>query len=87
MYSLLLGFIWIQLVCFITFQYVREKDYKSDSLNEQLQLCNIHILESLNEGLSAEEYTFPDASLAKQESNCPFSIKKLSGSLCPEQFY
>ena len=60
MYSLLLGFIWIQLVCFITFQYVREKDYKSDSLNEQLQLCNIHILESLNEGLSAEEYTFPD---------------------------
>ena len=60
MYSLLLGFIWIQLVCFITFQYVREKDYKSDSLNEQLQLCNIHILESLNEGLSAKEYTFPD---------------------------
>ncbi|MBO5803762.1 MAG: sensor histidine kinase [Bacteroidales bacterium] len=60
MYSLLLGFIWIQLVCFITFQYVREKDYKSDSLNEQLQLCNIHMLESLNEGLSAEEYTFPD---------------------------
>lgn len=60
MYILLLGFIWIQLGCFITFQYVREKDYKSDSLNEQLQLCNVHILESLNEGLPAEECSFPD---------------------------
>lgn len=60
MYILLLGFIWIQLGCFITFQYVREKDYKSDSLNEQLQLCNIHILESMNNGSLPEECTFPE---------------------------
>ena len=60
MYILLLGFIWIQLGCFITFQYVREKDYKSDSLNEQLQFCNVHILESLNDGLLPEECTFPE---------------------------
>ena len=60
MYILLLGFIWIQLGCFITFQYVREKDYKSDSLNEQLQLCNVHILESLNNGSLPEECTFPE---------------------------
>ena len=60
MYTLLLGFIWIQLGCFITFQYVREKDYKSDSLNEQLQLCNVHILESMNNGSLPEECTFPE---------------------------
>ncbi|MBR5199522.1 MAG: sensor histidine kinase [Bacteroidales bacterium] len=60
MYILLLGFIWIQLGCFITFQYVREKDYKSDSLNEQLQLCNVHILESMNNGSLPEECTFPE---------------------------
>ena len=60
MYILLLGFIWIQLGCFITFQYIREKDYKSDSLNEQLQLCNVHILESLNNGSLPEECTFPE---------------------------
>lgn len=60
MYILLLGFIWIQLGCFIIFQYVREKDYKSDSLNEQLQLCNVHILESLNNGSLPEECTFPE---------------------------
>lgn len=60
MYILLLGFIWIQLGCFITFQYVREKGYKSDSLNEQLQLCNVHILESMNNGSLPEECTFPE---------------------------
>ena len=60
MYALLLGFIWIQLGGFISFQYIREKDYKIDSLNEQLQLCNVHVLESLNEGLPAEECAFPD---------------------------
>lgn len=60
MYILLLGFIWIQLGCFITSQYLREKDYKSDSLNEQLQLCNVHILESLNNGSLPEECTFPE---------------------------
>ena len=78
MYILLLGFIWIQLGCFITFQYVREKDYKSDSLNEQLQLCNVHILESLNDGLLPEECTFPEG---LTYSDARMTIMDISGTV------
>lgn len=60
LYAMLLAFIWVIVGCFIIFQYVREKDYKSESLNEQLQLCNIHVLQSLDEGNAADSYVLAD---------------------------
>ena len=60
LYALLLAFIWLIVGFFISFQYVREKDFKSENLNAQLQLCNIHILQYLDEGGAVGECVFPD---------------------------
>ena len=52
LFTLLLSFIWIIVVCFMTFQYFREKDVKSDSINSQLQLCNNNIIRAIEDGNS-----------------------------------
>lgn len=54
LFTLLLSFIWIIVICFMTFQYFREKDVKSDSINSQLQLCNNHIIRAIEGGNSYE---------------------------------
>lgn len=56
LFLLLLAFSWSIILCFIGFQYLREKQYKSDFLNAQLQMYNRHILELVEEGMSYEEY-------------------------------
>lgn len=53
---MLLAFSWTIVLCFIEFQYLREKQYKSDFLNAQLQLYNRHLLDAIEGGLSHEEY-------------------------------
>lgn len=54
LFTLLLSSIWIIVICFMTFQYFREKDVKSDSINSQLQLCNHNILRAIETGASYE---------------------------------
>lgn len=53
---ILLAFLWSIIICFVGFQYLREKQYKSDFLNAQLQLYNKHLLGAMENGLSHEEY-------------------------------
>ena len=53
---MLLAFSWTIVLCFIGFQYLREKQYKSDFLNAQLQLYNRHLLDAIEGGLPHEEY-------------------------------
>lgn len=53
---MLLAFSWAIVLCFIGFQYMREKDYKSEFLNAQLQQYNRHLLNTVEEGLSYEDY-------------------------------
>ncbi len=53
---MLLAFSWAIVLCFIGFQYVREKEYKSEFLNAQLQQYNLHLLDIVEEGLPYEEY-------------------------------
>ena len=53
---ILLTFSWTLIFSFITFQYLREKQYKSDFLNAQLQLYNKHLLDAVENGLSYENY-------------------------------
>ena len=54
LFTLLLSFIWIIVICFMVFQYFREKDVKSDSINSQLQFCNNNIIRAIEEGNSYE---------------------------------
>lgn len=66
----LLAFIWVIVGCFISFQYIREKDFKTDALNWQLQLCNLHVIQYLKEGADIEDYSFP--------ANLPFEDIRLT---------
>ena len=56
LFLFLLIFSWTMVLCFIVFQYMREKQYKSDFLNSQLQLYNSSLLEIVEEGLPFETY-------------------------------
>lgn len=46
----LLGYSLLMVSCFVVFQYHREKDYKADEIDKQLQLINTYILTELSEG-------------------------------------
>ena len=58
---MLFAFSWTIILCFIGFQYLREKQYKSEFLNVQLQLYNSNLLRIIENGLPYEE------SIAAQE--------------------
>ena len=52
----LIAFSWAMVLCFIGYQYIREKEYKSEFLNAQLQQYNRHLLATVEEGEPYEEY-------------------------------
>ena len=56
LFLMLLAFSWAIVLCFIGFQYLREKEYKSEFLNAQLQQYNRHLLYTVEEGLPYEEF-------------------------------
>lgn len=78
LFFLLLAFSWTLILCFIGFQYLREKQYKSDFLNAQLQMYNRHLIEVVEDGLSYEEYI---ATHEKPFNNLRISIIALSGAV------
>ena len=83
LFILLLTFSWTIVLCFIGYQYVREKEYKSQFLNAQLQQFNTHLLETIEDGLAYEEYI--------ETHNKPFdelriSIIALSGAVVYDNF-
>lgn len=78
LFLMLLAFSWAIVLCFIGFQYLREKQYKSDFLNAQLQLYNRHLLEVVDEGLAYEDYI---ATHDKPFDELRISIIALSGAV------
>ena len=56
LFVMLIAFSWSIILCFIGFQYLREKQYKSDYLSLQLQLYNRHLLEAIEDGEPHESY-------------------------------
>ena len=56
LFLLLLAFSWSIILCFVGFQYTREKQYKSEFVNAQLQLYNKHLIERIENGYSYEDY-------------------------------
>lgn len=53
---MLLAFSWSIVLCFIGFQYLREKEYKSKFLNAKLQQYNRHLLDILEKGVPYEDF-------------------------------
>lgn len=74
----LLAFSWAIVLCFIGFQYIREKEYKSEFLSAQLQQYNRHLLVAIEDGESYEEYI---ALHEKPFENLRISVIALSGAV------
>ena len=79
LFVMLIAFSWSIILCFIGFQYLREKQYKSDYLSLQLQLYNRHLLEAVEQdGEPHEAYI---ASHQKPFDDLRISIITLSGKV------
>lgn len=74
----LIAFSWTIVVCFIGFQYLREKEYKSDFLSAQLQQYNLHLLVAIEDGESYEEYI---ATHEKPMDDLRISLITISGAV------
>ena len=75
---MLLAFSWTIILCFISFQYIREKQYKSEFLNAQLQLYNNNLLERVESGSAYESYI---AAHEKPFEDLRISIITFSGAV------
>ena len=73
---MLLAFSWTIIFCSIGFQYLREKQYKSELLSAQLQLYNRLLLETIEDGLSYEDFI---DSYQKPYNDLRVSVITLSG--------
>lgn len=78
LFMLLLAFSWAIVLCFVGFQYLREKEYKSEFLNAQLQQYNRHLLVAVEEGEPYEEYI---ASHEKPFDDLRITLITLSGAV------
>ena len=78
LFVMLIAFSWSIILCFIGFQYLREKQYKSDYLSLQLQLYNQHLLEAVEDGEPHETYI---ATHQKPFDDLRISIIELSGKV------
>ena len=76
---MLIAFSWSIILCFIGFQYLREKQYKSDYLSLQLQLYNQHLLEAVEQ--DGEPYEAYIETHQKPFDNLRISIITLSGKV------
>ena len=78
LFMMLIAFSWSIILCFIGFQYLREKQYKSDYLSLQLQLYNRHLLEAVEDGEPHETYI---ATHQKPFEDLRISIIDFSGTV------
>lgn len=52
LFVLLLVYSWVLVACFVTFQYMREKQYKAEKFDARLQLLNKRIADALADGMT-----------------------------------
>ncbi|MBR5150386.1 MAG: sensor histidine kinase [Bacteroidaceae bacterium] len=78
LFVMLLAFSWTIILCSIGFQYLREKRYKSEFISAELQLYNRLILETVEDGLSYEEFI---TTYEKPFDDLRISIIALSGAV------
>ena len=70
LFLLLLVFSWVLMACFVTFQYIREKQYKAEKLNSSLQLINKRIVDAMADNISPE--------LVIPENSVPYKDLRIS---------
>ncbi|MGN1375241.1 MAG: sensor histidine kinase, partial [Prevotella sp.] len=70
LFLLLLVFSWVLMACFVTFQYIREKQYKAEKLNGTLQLFNKRIVDAMTDGISPQTIL--------QKDNIPYKNLRIS---------
>ena len=75
---MLIAFLWSIVLCFIGFQYLREKQYKQEFLSAQLQMYNRHLLEAVEGGESPERYILTHT---KPFEDLRVSVIALSGAV------
>lgn len=56
----LLGYSLLMVGCFVVFQYHREKEFKAEEIDKQLQLINTYILTELGEGHDVPDIRLDD---------------------------
>ena len=74
----IIAFSWTMVLCFIGYQYIREKEYKSEFLNAQLKQYNRHLLTAFEEGKPFEDYI---ATHDKPFEDIRISIIALTGAV------
>ena len=70
LFLLLLVFSWVLMACFVTFHYIREKQYKAEKLNSSLQLINKRIVDAMTDNISPE--------LVIPENSVPYKDLRIS---------
>ena len=76
LFLMLLVYSWMIVLCFIGFQYIREKQHKSDLLNLQLQAYNQSLLDVIESDQSIEDF---EATHKKPFEDLRITIINLSG--------
>ncbi|MBE6297534.1 MAG: sensor histidine kinase [Bacteroidales bacterium] len=73
-----IAFSWTIVLCFIVYQYFREKEYKSEFLSAQLQQYNRNLLAAVEDGVSYLDYI---ASHEKPFDDLRITLITLSGAV------
>ena len=77
----LLTYTWAIVLCFVGFQYIREKEYKSDFLSAQLQQYNLYLLTQIEDGEECKEYEQYILSHEKPFDDLRISVITFSGDV------
>ena len=78
LFLVLLAFSWLMTCLVAVFQYVRERQYKSDFISAQLQLYNRYLLETVEQGADYQRYI---ATHSKPFEDLRVSVITLSGAV------
>ena len=79
LFVMLLGFSWILVACFVAFQYHREKQYKVDMLDSNLQLYNAHLIDAIEN--DSIDFTASVNELQRPMENMRISIIGIDGTV------
>lgn len=69
-FLLIIGYSWLLVICFVGFQYRREKEYRAVTIDEQLQIYNRRILDAIADGVPVKDCI--------QAQSAPFSNLRVS---------
>ena len=78
LFLVLLAFSWLMTCLVAAFQYVREREYKSDFISAQLQLYNRYLLDTVEQG---EDYQRYIATHSRPFEDLRVSVITLSGTV------